>query len=61
MIEYYETVEGCPTRQPVQHVFVGVPALPLNGMQLSNVCASKLNSNTNSLLKKTGNLNLGPR
>jgi len=42
MIEYYETVEGCP-RQPVQQqVLVSVPVLQLSGMQLSNVCASKL-------------------
>ena len=52
MIEYYETVEGCSTRQPVQHVFVSVPALPLYGMQLSNVCTSELNSNTNSSRKQ---------
>jgi len=28
---------------------------------MSNVCASKLNSNTNFILKKTDNLKLGPR
>jgi len=42
MMEYYETVEGCPTRQPVSQVFVNVPALQLYGIQLSSVCASKL-------------------
>jgi len=60
MIEHYETVEGCPTIQRIQQVFVGLPALQLYCMQLCNVCASKLNSNTNFLLKKA-NLKLGPR
>jgi len=36
MIENYETVEGCLTRQPIQQVLVGVPALQLYCMQLSN-------------------------
>jgi len=40
MIENYETVEGCLTRQPIQQVLVGVPALQLYCMQLSNVCTN---------------------